>query len=272
MSVQHLRRSKVLEDAMPRLRDLFRTLATRGDGTVPLFPPHIERRMWKAVVAPPRNRPSPNDDVDAAAARQAAVLVPLVSCDGVPSLLFTTRAGHLSSHASEVAFPGGHFEADHDGTLVDTALREAREELLGPHDYPWDQVEVLGRASPVPSLFGTPVTAVIGVLPSDVGGGGSGGGTCCFPGFPGEVEDVFCVSLGELLEVETAEPSERFGSSSVPVFPTGDGRRIWGLTAALTRPLLHRLFGPVFMPDHRHLTTTKTTKTSTTTTTTTRPA
>ena len=35
------------------------------------------------------------------------------------------------THASEVSFPGGHFDSTVDTSLEETALREAQEELLG---------------------------------------------------------------------------------------------------------------------------------------------
>ncbi|VEU39710.1 unnamed protein product [Pseudo-nitzschia multistriata] len=167
--------------------------------------------MWKRT---PMNRE-----------REAAILVPLVSCEGTISLLFTTRSSRLPTHASEVAFPGGHRDKMNDVSLEATAIREAQEELLGK--YPWEQVEIIGRASPLPSPSGMPVTPVIAVLPHDID-------PDTFPGCPSEVEDVFCVSLEELLEVETSEWSKRF-QNSAPVFHALNGKKIWGLTAIVTR-------------------------------------
>ena len=45
-----------------------------------------------------------------------------------PSVLLTKRAGHLKNHPGQIAFPGGKFESE-DRTLVNTALREAEEEI-----------------------------------------------------------------------------------------------------------------------------------------------
>jgi hypothetical protein len=124
-----------------------------------------------------------------------------------------------------VSFPGGHHDEATDDSLEETAIREAQEELLG--DYPWEEVEIIGKASPLPSLNGMPVTPVIAVLPYDID-------RHTFPGCLSEVEDVFCVKLKELLEVETSQQSERF-QTNVPVFPTLNGKKIWGLTAIVTR-------------------------------------
>lgn len=124
-----------------------------------------------------------------------------------------------------------------DETLEDTALREAKEELLG-EEYPWEKIEIIGRASSLPSIKGTPVTPIIGVFPAEISDN-------TFPGHSGEVDDVFCVGLQDLLEMETYDYSERF-RSNIPEYPAGEKRKIWGLTAVVTRPLLHKLLKPVF--------------------------
>jgi 8-oxo-dGTP pyrophosphatase MutT (NUDIX family) len=223
---QRWNRSKTLTDAIPKLRQLFQKL-TNENGVFPLFPPKIHDFVWRAVP----NNPD----------REAAILVPLVSYEGVPSLLFTTRSKNLPTHASEVSFPGGHYDESLDSSLEETAAREAQEELLG--DYPWEDVEIIGRATPVPSIKGTPVTPILAVLPYDIS-------SDTFPGSPDEVDAVFCVSLQELVEIETAEPSERF-KVNIPVYPASDEQKIWGLTAVVTRPLLHKIFKPVFLQPMR---------------------
>ena len=43
-------------------------------------------------------------------------------------MLLTQRTAHLKDHAGQVSFPGGRSEAD-DADAVDTALREAHEEI-----------------------------------------------------------------------------------------------------------------------------------------------
>lgn len=189
----------------------------------PLFPAKASEQIWQTV------------EIDKT--RTAAILVPLVSYQGKISLLFTRRSGHLPTHANEVSFPGGHFDAAVDRTLEDTALREAKEEL-GGDDYHWDKVEIIGRASSLPSIKGTPVTPVLAVFPYIIF-------EDTFQGNPGEVDEIFCVSLQDLIAMETSDFSERF-RSNIPVYPAGENRRIWGLTAVVTRPLLHKLFKPVF--------------------------
>ena len=63
----------------------------------------------------------------------AAVLVVLHGDPMDPQVVLTQRANHLKNHAGEVAFPGGMWDAV-DNHLLDTALREAHEEVgLAPH-------------------------------------------------------------------------------------------------------------------------------------------
>ena len=59
--------------------------------------------------------------------KTAAVLVPLLDLDE-PQVVLTRRADHLVQHAGQVSFPGGAAE-EHDDSAVQTALREAWEEI-----------------------------------------------------------------------------------------------------------------------------------------------
>ncbi len=59
----------------------------------------------------------------------AAVLVPLCRiADQRLAVVLTRRRSDLHSHAGEISFPGGRCEA-HDRDLLETALREAGEEI-----------------------------------------------------------------------------------------------------------------------------------------------
>ena len=59
--------------------------------------------------------------------RTAAVLVPILD-QPEPAVLLTLRADHLANHAGQVSFPGGAADQA-DDTAVQTALREAQEEI-----------------------------------------------------------------------------------------------------------------------------------------------
>ena len=59
--------------------------------------------------------------------RPAAVLVPIVDRPE-PTVLLTQRTTELSSHAGQIAFPGGKIDP-HDATPAAAAMREAEEEI-----------------------------------------------------------------------------------------------------------------------------------------------
>ncbi len=66
-----------------------------------------------------------------------------------PSVVLIERHGRMRTHAGQVAFPGGKPDDD-DGALVNTALREASEEV----GLPLEGADVLGRLAPVPTPSG----------------------------------------------------------------------------------------------------------------------
>jgi 8-oxo-dGTP pyrophosphatase MutT (NUDIX family) len=69
----------------------------------------------------------PPDSEDYRPSKTAAVLVPFLDLPE-PELVLTRRADHLPQHPGQVSFPGGAAEDD-DGSAVQTALREAQEDI-----------------------------------------------------------------------------------------------------------------------------------------------
>ena len=61
-------------------------------------------------------------------AKLAAVLVIIYPKNGNPTILLTKRSRTVEKHKGQVSFPGGAYE-NRDGNLLQTALRETREEL-----------------------------------------------------------------------------------------------------------------------------------------------
>jgi 8-oxo-dGTP pyrophosphatase MutT (NUDIX family) len=163
--------------------------------------------------------------------RRAAVLVPVLTEPDGLHLVYTVRKGDLQDHAGQISFPGGSMDPA-DGSLLETALREAEEEI----DLSRDLVEVVGELEEMyipPSNFR--VSPFVGLL---------------LPGAemviaPDEVEEIFTVSLNDLLAPETFRRAlwRRDGRDyEVPVFAVGQPQReIWGATAAMTAALLVRL-------------------------------
>jgi 8-oxo-dGTP pyrophosphatase MutT (NUDIX family) len=169
--------------------------------------------------------PQPDEDF-----RRAAVLVPVLLEPEGAQVVYTLRKDDLNDHAGQVSFPGGVPEP-RDRSLLDTALREAEEEL----DLQPDNVEVIGKLEELyipPSKF--LVTPFVGLLPHEAE----------MTLDPQEVEEIFYVSLEKLMAPQTFRRVlwkwEDGRSYEVPIFAVA-GYEIWGATAALTAGLLARL-------------------------------
>ncbi len=156
--------------------------------------------------------------------RPAAVLILISDGDRGPELVFVERASTLRTHAGQIAFPGGAADAG-DVDLVDTALREAHEEIgvdrLG--------VEVMGSLPPAHvAVSGFDVTAVVACWRSP---------STVHVADPREVASVQLISVADLADpdhrVQVAHPSGYTG----PAFEVG-GWLIWGLTAHLVDGVL----------------------------------
>jgi 8-oxo-dGTP pyrophosphatase MutT (NUDIX family) len=171
----------------------------------------------------------PPPDADS---RRAAVLVPILIEAGDARVVYTVRKEDLADHAGQISFPGGSIEAG-DGSLVETALREAEEEIdLSP-----DLVEVIGELEEMyipPSNFR--VSPFVGLLPPEAE----------MVLAPDEVEEIFTVSLATLTARHTLRKihwRHEGREYEVPAFAVGGriSRNIWGATAAITGALLARL-------------------------------
>lgn len=92
----------------------------------------------------------------------ASVLIVLFGSE--PKVLMTKKSKILKIHAGEVAFPGGKFEK-HDVDLLDTAIRESREEI----NLSITRDHVIGQLLPVTTLNSgfviVPFVAVVKRLP-----------------------------------------------------------------------------------------------------------
>ncbi|MCW5658609.1 MAG: CoA pyrophosphatase [Burkholderiaceae bacterium] len=89
----------------------------------------------------------------------ASVLVPLVERDDGLHVLLTRRTDHLTDHAGQVSFPGGRADPG-DVDMVDTALREAHEEV----GLPRERVQVLGPLNTYSTVSSYVVTPIVGLI------------------------------------------------------------------------------------------------------------
>ena len=159
--------------------------------------------------------------------RPAAVLVGVR--EGVePRVVLTVRTAQLSSHAGQVAFPGGGSDPD-DRDAVATALRESQEEIgLDP-----SHVSPLGFLDMFETISGYCVTPVVARID----------GHARLVPAPDEVAEVFEVPLAFFLEPANLRryTMDYRGHRRPMVEFVHGGHRIWGATAAMLFNLLQRM-------------------------------
>ena len=158
-------------------------------------------------------------------AKDAAVLALFYPSEGKLHLVFIKRNEYDGPHSAQISFPGGIREAG-DLSLVDTALREAREEL-GLEE----KIEVLGALTPLH----IPVSNFL-VYPF-VGWMNS---TPAFLPDPSEVQYVVEASLESLLDPLNIDSETLYHHDTnieAPFYRIGK-EKIWGATAMMLSELL----------------------------------
>jgi 8-oxo-dGTP pyrophosphatase MutT (NUDIX family) len=122
---------------------------------VPPPPPDWPDRL-SATLLDPRAA----GELDVRGRTDAGVLVALHADGSRLHAVFTKRREDLRRHPGEISFPGGRYE-DADADLLQTALREAEEEI----GLPTDGVRVLGALQPTPTIAtGYAVYPFVGVI------------------------------------------------------------------------------------------------------------
>jgi 8-oxo-dGTP pyrophosphatase MutT (NUDIX family) len=163
------------------------------------------------------------------ATKPASVLVPIVD-RSAPTVLLTQRTADLTSHAGQVAFPGGKIDPA-DESPVAAALREAKEEVgLAPI-----LVEPIGYLDLYLTFSGFRILPTVARVKPEF--------TLTLN--PGEVTEAFEVPLEFLMNPENHQRKTR-DWKGIPrdyyAMPFGD-RYIWGVTAGILRNLYERVCG-----------------------------
>ncbi|GLH80494.1 coenzyme A pyrophosphatase [Bradyrhizobium sp. SSBR45G] len=160
--------------------------------------------------------------------RPAAVLIPVVD-HPEPTVLLTQRSPNLSSHAGQIAFPGGKIDVT-DASPLDAALREAEEEVGLDRSF----VDPIGYLDVYGTAFGFRILPTVARVQ---------------PGFSlkinaGEVDDAFEVPLSFLMDPANHQlHSKEFRGMerSYYAMPFAE-RYIWGATAGILRVLYERIY------------------------------
>ncbi|MEL7252658.1 MAG: CoA pyrophosphatase [Pseudomonadota bacterium] len=156
--------------------------------------------------------------------RPAGVLVPVRMIGGEARLYLTKRSSALKHHPGQIAFPGGKQDPC-DATIIDAALREAKEEIgLAP-----EQVRVMGTMPFHETVTSFEVTPVLGIIEGDFTPVAE----------PGEVDEVFHVPLTHVLDgANFSVQSRRWRGTRRHYYTVPYGPYyIWGATARILRAL-----------------------------------
>ena len=170
--------------------------------------------------------PAEAAELEAHGRTEAAVLVPMHGWPDNPGLVFTERRPDLKRHAGEISFPGGR--RDEGEELIDTALREAEEEI----GLSRDNVEVVGALPPIGTFVTNyKISPFVGLIDEGMR----------FEPNPMEVESVLVASLDDLA---AAYEKRRLVRRGVPIktdtYLVAD-KLIWGATARILAELFDRL-------------------------------
>ncbi len=180
----------------------------------------LRRRLDAALSRRPRVTLDRSDLVS------AAVLVPVTDRDG-PHLVFTKKTSGVPHHKGQFSFPGGVVET-RDGSRVETALREAWEEIR----LPAEAVEVLGLLDDTPTrATNFVITPVVGIVRAPV----------VFKPDGREIERVIEVPLATLRDpaIFRTELWERDGEPHPVLFYQVSAEDlVWGATARILSQFL----------------------------------
>lgn len=220
------------------MTDVASVLATEAHG--PEFFDRVRRRLSLDEPAALRDPAAPavRGDLDldpetwkqagVTAAKPAAVLIAVVD-RLVPTVILTQRTADLTSHAGQIAFPGGKIDGG-DETPAGAALREAEEEIgLEPA-----LVEPLGYLDLYLTFSGFRILPTVARVASNF----------VLAPNQSEVAEIFEVPLAFLMTSENYRRKSRDWKGIIRHYyeiPFGD-RYIWGVTAGILRNLYERIY------------------------------
>ncbi len=161
--------------------------------------------------------------------KKAAVLIGLIeNPDTGLQVLLTKRSSHLKHHPSQISFPGGKAELD-DKSLVETALREAYEEIgLAPQ-----AVTVIGQLPHYEVISGYQVTPIVGIIDHQQ----------TYQQDENEVAEIFQAPLQHFLQRNNHHCFRVYRNGrylNIHFYPYKH-YNIWGATAAMLKDLIEHI-------------------------------
>ncbi|NIZ11835.1 CoA pyrophosphatase [Phaeobacter sp. HF9A] len=154
--------------------------------------------------------------------RAASVLLAIETYGAEPSVILTKRSSALKHHPGQIAFPGGKQDAG-DRDVIDTALREAWEEISLPRDLP----RILGTMPAHETVTSFQVTPIVALIDRPFETRAEAG----------EVAEVFRTPLAHVLDTSRYRVQSRHWRGVERryfVVPFGP-YYIWGATARMLR-------------------------------------
>ena len=166
--------------------------------------------------------------LDGAIALAPAAVLVAVTDRLEPGLILTQRSTRLRKHAGQVAFPGGKVD-ETDADEIAAALREAQEEIALPPQ----SAQIIGTSDRYSTFTGFDIIPVLAVVPPDLP----------LQAQADEVEDWFELPLAFALDPANRVRREIEWDGATRHFYdiAWEGRRIWGITAAILANLSWRL-------------------------------
>ena len=154
----------------------------------------------------------------------ASVLVIIYGTE--PKVLMIVKSKQLNHHAGEIAFPGGKWTED-DNDLLDTALRETREEI----GLTISRGDVIGQLENVRTLnSGFTITPFVSILDNI---------TQLKTNF--EVESILQIPLIPLLQTLDDDKDPHHQSLQEMYTFTYNNKIVWGASARILKHLVNRL-------------------------------
>ena len=140
-----------------------------------------------------------------------------------PCVIMTEKPKYMKFHAGEITFPGGKLDNDKD--LLDTALRETREEI----GLSVTRDQVIGQLEPVITLYSgfliLPFITILDQIPP--------------LSTSSEVEKIFHIPLSPFLQTMINDPDPSHNATQKIFTFNSDKQVVWGASARILQQI-HR--------------------------------